>query len=83
MTSVVFFSHSNRLEYIEALRKFRLEELACESLMTAVRCGLGSIIPLQLLTVLTADDLNLRICGLPTINLEYLKVLLHPKILEL
>lgn len=43
-------------------------------LMNAVRCGLGSVVPLQLLSVLTAEDLSLRVCGLPTIDLEYLKV---------
>lgn len=42
--------------------------------MNALRCGLASVIPIQLLSILTADDLSLRVCGLPTIDLEYLKV---------
>lgn len=66
--------YSNRTDFVEALRSFRLSELACPLLVNAVRCGFGSVIPLQLLSVLTAEDLSLRVCGLPTINLEYLKV---------
>ena len=42
--------------------------------MTAVRSGLGSIIPLQLLTMLSPLEVELRTCGLPYINLEFLKV---------
>lgn len=42
--------------------------------VTAVRAGLGSIIPLQLLTTLSPLEMELRTCGLPYINLEFLKV---------
>ena len=66
--------YSTRKQYVEALRRFRLEELACPVVMNAVRCGMASVLPLQLLKVLTAQDLSLRVCGLPTIDLEYLKV---------
>ena len=70
----VFCRYSNRIDYAEALRRFRLEELACMPLMSSVRCGLASVIPLQLVILLTAEDLSLRVCGFPTIDLEYLKV---------
>ena len=66
--------YSNRMEYAEAVRKARMEELACKPLMSAVQCGLASVIPLQLLSVLTPQDLSLRVCGKPTIDLGYLKV---------
>ena len=56
------------------MRRKRLEELACVPLMTAIRCGLASVIPLQLLSVLTSQDLALRVCGKPDVNLDYLKV---------
>lgn len=39
-----------------------------------MRAGLGSIIPLQLLTMLSPLEMELRTCGLPYINLEFLKV---------
>ncbi len=42
--------------------------------MAAVRCGLASVAPLQLLNIFTARDLDLRVCGLPDIDLDYLKV---------
>lgn len=42
--------------------------------VTAVRAGLGSIIPLQLLSTLSPLEMELRTCGLPHINLEFLKV---------
>ncbi|KPP69529.1 hypothetical protein Z043_111707 [Scleropages formosus] len=41
----------------------------------SLRAGLGSIIPLQLLTLFSPLELELRTCGLPYINLEFLKVL--------
>lgn len=56
------------------MRQSRLKELACGSLMSVIKCGLASVIPLQLLSVLTSQDLALRVCGKPNINLEYLKV---------
>ena len=66
--------YMNRGEFVQAVREFRLKELSCEHRMASVRCGLASIIPLQLLSLFTPLDLDLRVCGLPDINLEYLKV---------
>lgn len=60
--------------YARALRGLRLQELQNVECMTAVRAGLGSIIPLQLLTMLSPLEVELRTCGLPYINLEFLKV---------
>lgn len=60
--------------YARAVRALRLKELQNPECMTAVRAGLGSIIPLQLLTMLTPLEMELRTCGLPHINLEFLKV---------
>lgn len=66
--------YENRGEFVQAVCEFRLKELSCEHRMASVRCGLASIIPLQLLNLFTPLDLDLRVCGLPDINLEYLKV---------
>ncbi|XP_058850690.1 probable E3 ubiquitin-protein ligase HECTD4 isoform X1 [Acipenser ruthenus] len=63
----------NKDMYASAIRSLRLRELQNSECMTAVRAGLGSIIPLQLLTTLTALEVELRTCGLPYINLEFLK----------
>lgn len=51
-----------------------MRELQNDECTTAVRAGLGSIVPLQLLTTLSPLEMELRTCGLPYINLEFLKV---------
>ncbi|XP_016157564.1 PREDICTED: probable E3 ubiquitin-protein ligase HECTD4 [Ficedula albicollis] len=63
----------NKDVYAAAIRSLRMRELQTLACMTAVRAGLGSIIPLQLLTTLTPLEMELRTCGLPYINLEFLK----------
>ncbi|KAM6111771.1 LOW QUALITY PROTEIN: putative E3 ubiquitin-protein ligase HECTD4 [Pterocles gutturalis] len=63
----------NKDVYSAAIRSLRMRELQTPECMTAVRAGLGSIIPLQLLTMLTPLEMELRTCGLPYINLEFLK----------
>ncbi|XP_066465637.1 probable E3 ubiquitin-protein ligase HECTD4 [Tiliqua scincoides] len=63
----------NKDVYAAAIRNLRLRELQNPECVTAVRAGLGSIIPLQLLTMLTPLEMELRTCGLPFINLEFLK----------
>ncbi len=64
----------NHKEFVAMVRELRLRELVCEPRMAAVRCGLASVVPLQLLNILTARDLDLRVCGIPDIDLDYLKV---------
>ncbi|XP_054852988.1 probable E3 ubiquitin-protein ligase HECTD4 isoform X3 [Eublepharis macularius] len=63
----------NKDVYATAIRNLRTHELQNPDCVTAVRAGLGSIIPLQLLTMLTPLEMELRTCGLPYINLEFLK----------
>lgn len=71
---VCLFSWENKHVYVRAVRDLRLRELQNVECMSAVRAGLGSIIPLQLLTLLSPAEMELRTCGLPDINLEFLKV---------
>lgn len=68
------FSWENKEMYVRAVHDLRLRELQNAECMSAVRAGLGSIIPLQLLTLLSPAEMELRTCGLPDINLEFLKV---------
>lgn len=68
-------SWENKEVYARGVRALRLRELQNAECMAAVRAGLGSIIPLQLLTLLSPLEVELRTCGLPYINLEFLKVL--------
>lgn len=69
-------SWENKDLYAQAVRALRLRELQNVERMSAVRAGLGSIIPLQLLTMFSPLEMELRTCGLPYINLEFLKVIL-------
>lgn len=73
-TCICLQSWQNKDVYARAVRSLRLRELQNVECMTAVRAGLGSIIPLQLLTMLSPIEIELRTCGLPYINLEFLKV---------
>ncbi|XP_071790886.1 probable E3 ubiquitin-protein ligase HECTD4 isoform X2 [Asterias amurensis] len=66
-------SWKNRQQYISAIRDLRLRELACPERMLAVRCGLASVVPIQLLCIMTPYDIELRMCGLPTVDLDFLK----------
>lgn len=68
------FSWENKDIYARAVRNLRMRELENVECMTAVHAGLSSIIPLQLLTMLSPLEIELRTCGLPYINLEFLKV---------
>nr|XP_033812752.1 probable E3 ubiquitin-protein ligase HECTD4 isoform X2 [Geotrypetes seraphini] len=63
----------NKDLYATAIQNLRLRELQNQDCLTAVQAGLSSIIPLQLLTTLTPLEMELRTCGLPYINLEFLK----------
>lgn len=69
-------SWENKDLYAQAVRALRLRELQNVARMSVVRAGLGSIIPLQLLTMFSPLEMELRTCGLPFINLEFLKVIL-------
>ncbi|XP_077866440.1 putative E3 ubiquitin-protein ligase HECTD4 [Saccoglossus kowalevskii] len=64
---------NNRQEYIDAICKLRMDELKCCNRMLAVRCGLASLMPVQLLTLMTPYDMQLTTCGLPTVDLDFLK----------
>lgn len=69
----ILVAWENKDIYAAAIRSLRLRELQNVECVTAVRAGLGSIIPLQLLTTLSPLEMELRTCGLPYINLEFLK----------
>lgn len=72
---IFLFRWENKDVYATAIRNLRLHELQTPECVMAVRAGLASIIPLQVLTLLTPLEMELRTCGLPYINLEFLKVI--------
>lgn len=61
----------DRWKYAELVYKARFQE--CMLQMNAIRRGLLCIIPEQALSLLTWHELQLRVCGEPTLNVQYLK----------
>ncbi len=51
-----------------------MSEMTCRERMTALRAGMASVIPIQILPVMSALDADVRICGLPEIDLDFLMV---------
>ncbi|GAB6029828.1 putative E3 ubiquitin-protein ligase HTD4 [Chamberlinius hualienensis] len=66
-------SWENHLDYVEAIRSLRMKELASPDRYLAIKAGLASLIPIQLLNLLTPLDLELRTCGVPYVDLDFLK----------
>lgn len=53
---------------------FRLQELSCEARVLAIKTGLATVVPLHVLTILNPSDLEIRICGIPNVDIDFLKV---------
>uniref|UniRef100_A0A8B9H6W4 HECT-type E3 ubiquitin transferase n=1 Tax=Astyanax mexicanus TaxID=7994 RepID=A0A8B9H6W4_ASTMX len=62
---------TNRNEYVERALEYRLHEM--DRQVAAVREGMSSIIPVPLLSLLTARQLEQLVCGLPEVSVEMLK----------
>ncbi|KAL3856755.1 hypothetical protein ACJMK2_011476 [Sinanodonta woodiana] len=69
----VLVSWENHHQYIEAIRRLRMSELSSKQCVAALRCGLATVVPLQLLTLMSPLDMELRTCGLPYVDLDFLK----------
>ncbi|XP_049838129.1 LOW QUALITY PROTEIN: probable E3 ubiquitin-protein ligase HERC1 [Schistocerca gregaria] len=61
----------NRLQYVEQAVQFRLHEMDLQ--VAAVREGMAGIIPVPLLSLITASHLEQLVCGLPHISIPLLK----------
>ncbi|XP_028274446.1 probable E3 ubiquitin-protein ligase HERC1 isoform X2 [Parambassis ranga] len=66
---------ANRTEYVERALDYRLHEM--DSQVAAVREGMSTIIPVPLLSLLTAQQLEQLVCGLPEVSVEMLKKLVR------
>ncbi|XP_038640315.1 probable E3 ubiquitin-protein ligase HERC1 isoform X8 [Scyliorhinus canicula] len=62
---------SNRKEYVDRAIEYRLHEI--DRQVAAVREGMSWIVPVPLLSLLTAKQLEQMVCGLPEISVEVLK----------
>ncbi|XP_053195611.1 probable E3 ubiquitin-protein ligase HERC1 [Scomber japonicus] len=71
----ISLNFSNRTEYVERALDYRLHEM--DSQVAAVREGMSTIIPVPLLSLLTAQQLEQLVCGLPEVSVEMLKKLVR------
>ncbi|XP_032396195.1 probable E3 ubiquitin-protein ligase HERC1 isoform X7 [Etheostoma spectabile] len=71
----ISLTFANRTEYVERALDYRLHEI--DSQVAAVREGMSTIIPVPLLSLLTAQQLEQLICGLPEVSVEMLKKLVR------
>ncbi|XP_061671695.1 probable E3 ubiquitin-protein ligase HERC1 isoform X2 [Syngnathoides biaculeatus] len=62
---------SNRKEYVERAIEYRLHEINRQ--VAAVREGMSWIVPVPLLSLLTAEQLEQMVCGMPEISCDVLK----------
>ncbi|XP_040012787.1 probable E3 ubiquitin-protein ligase HERC1 isoform X3 [Xiphias gladius] len=71
----ISLTFANRTEYVERALDHRLHEM--DSQVAAVREGMSTIIPVPLLSLLTAQQLEQLVCGLPEVSVEMLKKLVR------
>ncbi|XP_029548253.1 probable E3 ubiquitin-protein ligase HERC1 [Salmo trutta] len=67
----ISLTFSNKSDYVERALDYRLHEM--DRQVAAVREGMSSIIPVPLLSLLTARQLEQLVCGLPEVSVEMLK----------
>jgi len=61
----------NKDEFIRLWREYKIHEF--DTQLTAMRNGLSTLVPVQVLSLFTWDELELLVCGKPEINIDYLK----------
>ncbi|XP_042364651.1 probable E3 ubiquitin-protein ligase HERC1 isoform X4 [Plectropomus leopardus] len=71
----ISLTFANRTEYVERALDYRLHEM--DTQVAAVREGMSTIIPVPLLSLLTAQQLEQLVCGLPEVSVEMLKKLVR------
>ncbi|KAF5282986.1 hypothetical protein FQA39_LY04857 [Lamprigera yunnana] len=71
---------SNRAQYYEQAVQFRLQEFDMQ--IAAVREGMSGIIPVPLLSLVTAEYLEQLVCGMPYISIPLLKTVVRYRELD-
>lgn len=67
----MFFSYENRLLYLKLVEQYRLNEFKTQ--VDAIRGGLATIVPIQLLSLFTWQELELSVCGKREVSIELLR----------
>uniref|UniRef100_A0A1A8FK92 HECT-type E3 ubiquitin transferase n=1 Tax=Nothobranchius korthausae TaxID=1143690 RepID=A0A1A8FK92_9TELE len=71
----ISLTFANRTEYVEKALNYRLHEMDAQ--VDTVREGMSTIIPVPLLSLLTAQQLEQLVCGLPEVSVDMLKKLVR------
>jgi E3 ubiquitin-protein ligase HECTD4 len=67
-------SWENRTDYAAGVRQLRLREWEARERTVALRAGLATTAPLGvILHLFSPEDLELRVCGLPHVDLKFLR----------
>jgi len=61
----------NRQEFVDLVQNYRIHEF--DDQLAAIRKGLGTIVPIQLLSLFTWQELESMVCGQPEIDIVYLR----------
>lgn len=61
----------NRMEWADAMEQYRLREV--DTQVAAIRRGMGTIVPAQLLPLFTWQEVELQVCGRRDVDVEFLK----------
>ena len=61
----------NRTEWADAMEEYRLHEV--DTQVAAIRRGMGTIVPAQLLPLFTWQEVELQVCGRRDVDVEFLK----------
>ncbi|XP_077870271.1 putative E3 ubiquitin-protein ligase HERC1 [Saccoglossus kowalevskii] len=64
-------TYNNRKDYVDRALYYRQHEMDCQ--VAAVREGMSWIVPVPLLSLLTMQQLEQMVCGLPHISIDVLK----------
>uniref|UniRef100_A0A2C9KB19 HECT domain-containing protein n=1 Tax=Biomphalaria glabrata TaxID=6526 RepID=A0A2C9KB19_BIOGL len=69
----IYVNWNNRQAYIDAIKTLRMRELTSSLRIAAIVTGLSSLLPYQVLTLMSPLDLEIRTSGRPHISLDFLK----------
>ncbi|XP_018567016.1 probable E3 ubiquitin-protein ligase HERC1 [Anoplophora glabripennis] len=76
----ILLTYENRMQYYEQAIKFRMQEFDIQ--VAAIREGMSGIIPVPLLSLVTAEHLEKLVCGMAHISISVLKKIVRYRELD-
>eukprot|EP00096_Caligus_rogercresseyi_P009951 TRINITY_DN3494_c0_g1_i1.p1 TRINITY_DN3494_c0_g1~~TRINITY_DN3494_c0_g1_i1.p1 ORF type:complete len:833 (-),score=117.56 TRINITY_DN3494_c0_g1_i1:112-2610(-) len=69
-----YLSWSNRKDFVESLRAFKMREITCSTQWSMVKAGLATIVPVDIfVNLLKPSEMESIVCGPNKINTNYIK----------